>query len=231
MTDNKTIVNALRRFIKLFRAEYGETEYVKVVEYNQRHTQPHFHLIFCLKSWDYGKQPESIERDESWPEPVHQNITKLWSEALRYYAPDKKDTFITWCQQPRGNAAAVKYAVKYATGGSKNEEPDETWQGRKISYSRHFLPTAAQKIWQQLLEKWFPDRGEIGLVINPDATIDDLIAIPLIANKHIHHKLSTTRYKLFQKNNEKFLQEIEEKLYKSRPPLYKDKWDDTFSPN
>lgn len=157
MTDHETIFKALKRFMEKFRVHYGPTEYIKVVEYNQAHTQPHFHLLVSCTEMKLGKMPAKFrELDNqklSWPMPVFEYIKKLWGDCLEYFAPNKKRTTVVWCQPPVNQGASTNYAVGYVTGGNKNEEPDETWKGRKITYSKKFFDRPVSEIWQMILEQ------------------------------------------------------------------------------
>lgn len=163
MVSNEDIVTALRFFIRRFRDYFGPTQYVKVVEYNKRHTQPHFHLLFCCEELKIGPLPKRFTTKEgrklSYPFSVFTVIEYFWEEALNYACPDKRPTTVVWCQPPQNSAAAANYAVGYITGKSqKNEEPDSSWRGRKLSYSQKFFHIPASLIWQEILEQLFPER-------------------------------------------------------------------------
>lgn len=208
MIDHQVLENALRRFIKAWRRAFGPTEYIKVVEYNKRHTQPHFHLIFCCKEYKPEAYPhwwsamsEDKQRKFSWPEDTWEFISGMWGEALAFYAPTLKPTVITWCQPVHSGPAATKYAVGYVTGksqkdGGKNEEPDSTWKGRKLTYSKKFFATPTAKIWAKLLERWFPDRPKdpvFGMLINPDECEQSGLPLHLLTPS-VRQKLSLTNY-------------------------------------
>jgi hypothetical protein len=198
MIDNTTASNALRRFIKGWRRSFGPTEYVKVVEYNKNHTQPHFHLILCCSEYKPEKMPFNFPKKLSWPEDTFDFISGMWREALEFYAPDLKPTTVTWCQPPQSGPAATRYAVGYVTGKSldKNEEPDSTWKGRKLTNSAHFFFEPTKKIWLKLLERWFPDRDPnpiFGLEINQEES--KFAGIPHhLMTKEVKAKLALTSY-------------------------------------
>lgn len=172
MIDHADLARALRKFIGEFRDEYGPTEYVKVVEYNKGHTQPHFHLLFCCEKLKIEPMPDWFkalnkerkangEGSLSWPTEVFDFIRLRWQAALEMYKPFAKPTTVVWCQPPDGSGAkAATYAVGYITGKNakeKNEEPDSTWKGRKISFSAGFFDTSTAELWQKKLQEWFPD--------------------------------------------------------------------------
>lgn len=201
MCDNKQIATALRSFIRKMRNAYGWLEYIKVVEYNKKHTQPHFHLIISFETWKWGKQPGQIADKESWPEPLHNSIKEFWQASLKSAAPHVPLSWVTWCQQPKGDspAAAAKYAVKYAVAENdkakeKNEEPDETWKGRKITFSKGFLFQSAKQIWNDILDVWFPDRhknqGPTALIFNDNITPFDEISIPNLLSRRVKERLN-----------------------------------------
>lgn len=164
MIDFNQLEAALRFFIKRFRIHYGPTEYVKVVEYNKRKTQPHFHLILCCEELEIPPMPPGWKKKKAWPPKVWKHIKFFWEEALSFAAPALAATTITWNQPPKGDGgAAANYAVGYVTGRSqkrkdKDEEPDSTWRGRKLTYSRQFFTLTTAQIWERLLDRWFPDR-------------------------------------------------------------------------
>ncbi len=154
---NKEIELALQVFIRKFRGHYGLTEYVKVVEMNKRHTQPHFHLLFVCDDLKIPAMPPNWNKTLSWPPKVFDMVKYFWSEALAYAAPRARKTSVVWLQPARSGAAAATYAVNYITGGkpNKNEDLDEQWRGRKITFSKGFFYKRAAEIYADLLEKWF----------------------------------------------------------------------------
>lgn len=197
MVDNETTAQALRRFIKSWRRSFGPTEYIKVVEYNKNHTQPHFHLILCCSEYKPEEMPKNFPKDLSWPEDTFDFIAGMWREALEFYAPELKPTTVVWCQPPKSGPAATSYAVGYVTGKSlKNEEPDSTWQGRKITNSKNFFWEPTARIWQKILARWFPDRDPnpiFGLEINEEES--RFAGIPHhLMTKEVKAKLILTRY-------------------------------------
>lgn len=206
MIDHEILQNALRRFIKAWRRAFGSTEYVKVVEYNKRHTQPHFHLIFICKDyvperlpdWWY-KLSQNQQRAYSWPEDTWDFISGMWREALNFYAPDLKPTIITWCQPPQNNQACARYAIGHITGKNrtdKNEEPDSSWKGRKLTYSENFFTSPTGKIWARILERWFPDRPKdpvFGLLVNTEECEKNGIPLHLLTPQ-VKQKLSLVDY-------------------------------------
>lgn len=196
--DHQVLEFALRRFMRKWRKEFGTTEYIKVVEYNKKKTQPHFHLIFCCAEYNPPPMPKDWDEKLSWPFDTFQWIKATWQGCLELYAPNLNPTKVAWCQPVRTGPAAVRYAVGYVTGKSldKNEEPDSTWKGRKLTYSRGFFSTPTAKIWQRLLERWFPDRPKnpvFGLVVNPDECEQDGIPVHLLT-RSVKDKLALTSY-------------------------------------
>lgn len=163
MVSHEQAATALRFFFRRFRNQFGKTEYVKVVEYNKKHTQPHFHLLFICDELKIPELPKFYTTKEgkklSFPEDVWAVILDFWAEALDFAAPLNRPTFEVWCQPPVNSQAAASYAVGYITGKSqKNEEPDATWRGRKLSYSRGFFYIPASQIWSDFLAQLFPDK-------------------------------------------------------------------------
>jgi hypothetical protein len=156
----KEVALALQVFIRAFRHAYGNTEYVKVTEAARKdHSQVHFHLLIIspLLRDIIPPKPENWPKKLSWPEPLFEQIKELWCNALRYAAPTRKPTTVVWCQPPVGTGSyAARYAIGYITGRpGKDEEPDETWKGRKLTYSRRFFHKPASHIWSELLTEWF----------------------------------------------------------------------------
>lgn len=158
MTDNQTIEDALRWFFRRARKILGRIEYIKVVEYNKNHTQPHFHFLLYLPDYYIPPKPQNWEKHLSFPENTFWQLKELWTQALQFAAPDKKDTTVIWLQPPDNAEAASYYAVGYIVGDNnegKNEEPDETWLGRKLTYSRNFFHKPTGEIWLDILEEKF----------------------------------------------------------------------------
>lgn len=164
---------ALRWFVRQFRAYMGHFEYVKVVEYNKKHTQPHFHLILTFDEFKVPPMPENWNKKLAYPNWLFELVKGLWCKAIYKFRPDLKPTTVVWCQPPAGNgAAAAYYAIGYITGGnghSKDEEPDATWRGRKLTYSRRFFPFKTEEKWQAFLDGLYPDRknGLSAFVFDP----------------------------------------------------------------
>lgn len=158
MIDNETAFKALRRFMYRFRVKFGPTEYIRVVEYNKKHTQPHFHMLLSCEDLKLSTMPARFRemKNLSWPNHLFEFIRSSWSEALRYYAPDKKLTSVVWCQPPATAGAAAGYAIGYVTGkNDKNEEPDNTWKGRKITFSKKWFERPTSQIWKEILTRLF----------------------------------------------------------------------------
>jgi hypothetical protein len=181
------ISEALRFFIRRFRARYGKTRYLKVVEENKKHTQPHFHFLFIceelvippMPNWFIQKQ-KRLKKKLSWPEPLFEEIKHLWTEALSYAKPDvyfatKTRQSVIWCQPPQGRGErAAQYALGYITGQNqrargKGEDVSDKWRGRKITFSKNFFDLKTSEIWAGLLQKWFGDKKpeDFGLVFKP----------------------------------------------------------------
>lgn len=162
MIDNESIVAALRFFIRRFRDFYGPTQYVKVVEYNKKKTQPHFHLLVCCEDLKIPAMPPYYRNNKegkklSWPYDVFSVIRDFWEEALNYAAPEKRSTTVVWCQPPSNSAQATNYALGYITGKStKDEEPDSTWKGRKLTYSKAFFDRTTAEIWAEVVARLYP---------------------------------------------------------------------------
>src|SRR5688572_21743583 len=101
MIDFQDLANALRKFIKEFRAEFGPTEYLKTVEYNKGHTQPHFHMLLVCPELEIPPMPDwfrelNKERKKnnegalSWPADLFDFIRERWKAALQMYCPFKR---------------------------------------------------------------------------------------------------------------------------------------------
>lgn len=163
MVDNETIFKALRRFMQKFRVHFGPTEYLKVVEYNKKHTQPHFHLLVSCPGLQLATMPAKYRTKEgsklSWPYNIYAWIKTAWAECVLYFAPATKRITQVWCQPPGSSEASAKYAIGYVTGKSnKNEEPDQTWTGRKLTYSKKFFDRPASEYWREILTQLFGER-------------------------------------------------------------------------
>jgi len=161
-TDNITIFKALRRFFWAWRQKFGPTEYLRVTEYNKNHTQPHFHLLMVCPELKFAPMPDRFKTKEgrklSYPENIFDWIKETWGDCLEYFAPEKNRTTVVWCQPPGSSIASAKYAINYVTGKNakdKNEEPDSTWQGRKLCYSKKFFEKPASQIWIDYLTATF----------------------------------------------------------------------------
>jgi hypothetical protein len=161
-TNHEIIHKALRRFFWLFRAEFGPTEYLRVTEYNKNHTQPHFHLLLSCPGLEIAPMPEKFRKGDdkglSFPDNIYRFIQKTWGDCLDYFAPEKNRTIIVWCQPPGNSTASARYAVNYITGKNakdKNEEPDQTWRGRKLCYSKNFFEKPASQLWLDYLAATF----------------------------------------------------------------------------
>lgn len=173
-TGHEIIEKAMRRFIKVWRAIYGATEYIRVTEMNQAHTQCHYHCLFVMPGLEIEPIPEKWPKKDSWPASIWHDICEIWGEALAMYAPLLNATTVAWCQPPKtgqGQGAAY-YAIGYITGKNKNEEPDETYQGRKLTYSNGFFSQPAQEIYRQLLLRWFGPPEETRYFWQPKPGID-----------------------------------------------------------
>ena len=109
---------------------FPHVEYFGVVEYNQAHTQPHFHFVLsndCFIHW-------TIIRD-------------CWMKAQRWAHFDKIAFDI---RIEEINSDVARYFTKYITkaGDGKDEIPRRSqWRGRFIRYSKRFfrVPLAAVK--------------------------------------------------------------------------------------
>lgn len=162
MYTHEEVHKALRRFMWRFRQAWGPTQYLRVTEYNKNHTQPHFHFLFSCPDLKFKPMPKKFREAKykhlSYPKNVYAWIKREWGEALDYIAPGKKRTTVVWCQPPGDSIAAGKYAVNYVTGKNakdKNEEPDSTWRGRKLCYSKKFFDRPASEIWRDILIQLF----------------------------------------------------------------------------
>lgn len=177
---------AMQIFIRFFRAEYGQTRYVKVMEENKKHNLPHAHLLFICDDVtipaitpEFRKKCEKKKKKLSWPYNMFAKIKEFWTDALKSAKPNltirtKDGTAIVWCQPPNGKGErAAQYALGYITGQNqegKNEEVSHKWRGRKITFSKNFFESPTKVIWQELLVRWFGERekADYGLVFNPD---------------------------------------------------------------
>jgi hypothetical protein len=177
---------ALQLFIRYFRADFGKTEYVKIMEENKKHNLPHAHLLFCCEdlkipemTQEFIKKCKKRKKKLSWPFNIFSKIKEYWTRAIKSARPGikirtKDGTAIVWCQPPQGKGErAAQYALGYITGQNqkgKNEEVSHRWRGRKITYSKGFFDKPTKIIWQELLTKWFGSReiADYGLVFNPD---------------------------------------------------------------
>jgi hypothetical protein len=179
-TDNITIEKAIRKFNVYFREYTGGYEYIKVVEYNRAQTQPHFHLIVCFDTLVIPEMKSYHDKALSFPENIYWKIQEFWILALTRsggaLAP------VVWCQPPKGikedmriTDRAATYAVGYVTGksgqGEGTETPNETWRGRRITYSKKFFKEfTAAEIWKNKLIEWFGEKDPASFmpIIKPE---------------------------------------------------------------
>jgi len=115
---------ALKYFWRDMRKTYPKVQYWGVVEYNQNHTQPHFHFI--------------LDKDE-YIKDGFDYIQNLWQKAQQQ-AHFKEIAWNVSIGQVRGDIE--KYFTKYLTKlvGGKDEIPrPENWQGRYVRYSKKFF--------------------------------------------------------------------------------------------
>lgn len=118
----KKVWLALKRFWAHIRKEYPKVQYWGVTEYNQKHTQPHFHFI--------------LSEDTYIP---HATIQYYWEKAQSQALFEH----IAWnvrIEEIKGDIQ--KYFTKYVTKltNGKDEIPrPENWQGRYVRYSRRFF--------------------------------------------------------------------------------------------
>jgi hypothetical protein len=132
---------ALRYFWQLIRArkELADIQYWGVVEYNQDHTQPHFHFI--------------LANDAYIP---YAFLQKCWKTAQKW-AHFKKIAWNVWIEKIKpGNL--FKYLLKYLGGakGGKDEVPrPENWSGRYTRSSRKFFQHGRQAMLNAVrLQNW-----------------------------------------------------------------------------
>lgn len=128
------IWRALKEFWRLLRKSYRNLQYWGVVEYNQKHTQPHFHFI--------------LSDDTYIPQML---ISKLWKKA-QVVSGFPKVAFNVRIEKIKSNIQA--YFTKYLTKltGGKDEIPrPENWKGRFVRYSRKFFDMPAPLIFEALM--------------------------------------------------------------------------------
>jgi hypothetical protein len=117
---------AFKFFWRFVRAEYPIIQYWGVTEYNQKHTQPHFHFILSdSKFMDYDFLQECWKKAQTWAGFDKDKIA--WNIRIE--------------EIKKGNELE-KYFTKYLTKltGGKDEIPrPENWQGRYVRYSRKFF--------------------------------------------------------------------------------------------
>jgi hypothetical protein len=107
---------------------FRKVEFFGVVEYNQKHTQPHFH--FVLRS---GYLPQKI-------------IKKCWERA-QVAAHFEKVAFDVRVEQIKSGVKQYffKYITKMIKGKDELPRP-ENWQGRGVRYSRQFFAAPAAQV-------------------------------------------------------------------------------------
>ena len=130
----KKVWLALKHFWRILREKYTNLQYWGVVEYNQRHTQPHFHFI--------------LSDDTYIPQML---LQKIWKKA-QLKAGFEKVAFNVRIEKIRSNIQA--YFTKYLTKltGGKDEIPrPEKWAGRFVRYSREFFAMPVPVIMAALL--------------------------------------------------------------------------------
>lgn len=125
---------ALKIFWRIVRENYPNLQYWGVTEYNQKHTQPHFHFILS---------------DDTYIPQVQ--LTAIWEKAQEK-AGFEKIAYKVWIEKIRSNIQA--YFTKYLTKltGGKDEIPKpENWRGRYVRYSRKFFDFPVPIIYSALL--------------------------------------------------------------------------------
>jgi len=149
------IKKAMETFMKNFRKLFGETEYVKVAEFNVGQTQAHYHLLFGSNEWIIPPMPEGWKSKLSWPPSLWEAICYEWWWAMKQ-AGSKYPPTVAWCQPPMDGQKAARYAVGYITSEKKEAEklPD-SYKGRKLTYSKRFFNKPAAAIWRDLLIEWY----------------------------------------------------------------------------
>lgn len=117
--DFKTMWHCFRYFWQQIRLVYPKVKYFGTVEFNQKHTQPHFHFI--LDGYNF------ID---------HEYIRACWEQA-QVWCELENIAWVLRIERIRKNIVA--YFTKYITKmrGGKDEIPTrEDWQGRHIRYSQ-----------------------------------------------------------------------------------------------
>lgn len=158
-------------------APYKDLKYWGVVEYNQLHTQPHFHFV--------------LSGDAYIPKML---IRSCWKKAQRA-ADFDKIAFDTRIEQINKNMQAyfTKYLSK-ATGGKDEIPRPENWNGRFVRYTlpRNDRPgffacpvpaIMAGYNLKKMLQR--DDCGRIAVLINSDTTLEEFIASSQIEFKEL----------------------------------------------
>lgn len=140
----QAVWKALKWFWQLIRKRYSTLQYWGVVEYNQKHTQPHFHFI--------------LSDDTFIPQLF---IQECWQTAQRW-AGFERIAFNVRIEKIRSNIQAyfTKYLTKLTDGKDEIPRP-ENWHGRYVRYSRKFFSFPTSVILSSLSLNKSIESGEI----------------------------------------------------------------------
>jgi hypothetical protein len=139
----KKVWIALKRFWQHLRKEYPGLQYWGVTEYNQKHTQPHFHFILS---------------DDCY---IPQATIQYYWEKAQSQANFEHIAWNVRIEEIKGDIQ--KYFTKYVTKltNGKDEIPrPENWAGRYVRYSRKFFENgvSTQEILAVLRLIWLKEK-------------------------------------------------------------------------
>jgi hypothetical protein len=140
--SRETMMLAKQLLFRRLRAAYGSFEYFAVLEYTVRTRLPHLHIL---------------ARSLYVPQPV---LADFWWLSTHEAGCDKPAS-IVYIEKPRSVNNSVLYALKYALDAqAKNQDIPESWDGRKVTYSRGFFKSASvAEHWANYIRETFPSNS------------------------------------------------------------------------
>jgi len=113
-------------------------DYFSVLEYNQKKTQPHMHML-CRVGCSI---PDAL-------------LSQVWASAT--VTAGMKKAYIVWQDRPQSQEDSLRYVLKYSFAEDKNQDVPDSWKGRKITYSNGFFHKPVKEIWQDYINDLHPE--------------------------------------------------------------------------
>jgi hypothetical protein len=136
--EPKQLARAKQLFVRDMQKACLGFEYFSVLEFNQKKTQPHCHLLarvgFVVKDCV---------------------LSDAWSRAT--VSAGMKEAYIIWQDEPRDQEDCLRYVLKYSFANDKNQDVPDSWKGRKITYSTGFFYKPIAEIWQDYINELHPE--------------------------------------------------------------------------